>query len=413
MPSPVVPHPVPLVLGGVSRAADPDEIGLVADSSPAPAPALHDVRTFVRFSFLVHSVFLLLRFTYMWLDDVVRAEHGTFLPRLIEESTGAYGSFLLSGFVFLVWKRWPLATPRIQARLPGYVLFGVALSVANTTIMWASRAVIFPLTGLGAYDYGRMPLRYLMELPQALIGFATILAALGLVHGIHERRLRAEREAGLERALGAAQLQAVRTQLQPHFLFNALNTIAARVHDDPVQADALIGRLSELLRSSLRAHDAPQVPLREELALLDAYVDLMQARFGERLAVTIDVDAGLDEVPVPPLLLQPLVENAIRHGGLEREGHAKVGVRIVRAEGSSRGGLPDARDAVRGARLLITVHDDGPGMPAGRDPLNSGTGLSSSAQRLSLLHGVAASLAAGNAPAGGFAVRVTLPMGVG
>lgn len=388
----------PVVLGGVSPVRDADEIGLVADSSPTPAPALLDFRTFVRFSFLVHTVFLLLRFTYMWLDDVVRAEQGTFLPRLIEESTGAYGSFLLSGFVYLVWKRWPLATPRIGARLPAYVLFGVALSFANTTFMWASRWLIFPRVGLGTYDYGRMPLRYLMELPQALIGFTTILAALALMHEIRERRARTEREAALERALGAAQLQAVRTQLQPHFLFNALNTIAARVHDDPVQADALIGQLSDLLRASLRAHDAPQVPLREELALLGAYVDLMQARFGERLAVTIAVHPGLDDVPVPPLLLQPLVENAIRHGGLERQGRARIAVRITR-EGSTD------------ARLAITVHDDGPGMPTGRDPLNSGTGLLNSVQRLGLLHGSAAALDAGNSPEGGFTVRITLPCG--
>jgi signal transduction histidine kinase len=365
----------------------------------SPAPILRDLRSFLRFSFVAHLAFLVLRFTYLWLDDVVRAEPGTFLPTLIEESTGSFGSFLLSAFTFYAWRRAPLISPHLLQRAPLYLLLGVALSVANTTFMWGSRTLLWPLLGFGEYDYGRMPLRYLMELPQSLIGMITMLAAVALVQEMHTRSERAHREAALERALAAAQLQAVRAQLQPHFLFNALNTISARVHDDPALADRLISQLATLLRASLRAHDAPQVPLREELALLEDYIALLRARFGDRLEVEVDCASGLDDVLVPPLLLQPIVENAIRHGGLEREGRARVTLRIRRAV--------DHVD--HGPQLEITVHDDGPGMPDDRDPLRSGTGLSSTAQRLALLHGDRAQLTATNAPGGGFMVHLALP----
>lgn len=394
---PLVPDADPLVLVWLSARRESSEIAVVTDSPTTDAPFLRDLRSFLRFSFVVHAAFFVLRFTYMWLDDVVRFEPGTFWPRCIEEGTGSLGSFLLSGAVYVAWKRAPLVAPFIWRRAPGYVLLGVAISAANTTFMWGARSLLFPLAGLGAYDYGRMPLRYAMELPGALIGFATMLAIIALATEVHGRQQRAVRESALERALATAQLQAVRTQLQPHFLFNALNTIAARVHDDPAQADTLISQLAELLRASLQAHHATQVPLREELELLEAYVQLMRARFGERLTVTVNTAPGVHNVPVPPLLLQPLVENAIRHGGLEQAGQVRIVVTIARL--------------ITGAaeQIAMTVADNGPGMPAGRDPLRSGTGLSSSVERLSLLYGSAASLHAGNAPAGGFHVRVEVP----
>jgi signal transduction histidine kinase len=350
-------------------------------------------RDFVRVSALAHLAFFVLRFTYIWLDDVVRDEFGTFLPRLIEEGTGAFGSFVLSGLVFLAWRKAPLRGPAFWRRLPAYLLFGLVLSAVNTSFMWASRTAIFPTVGLGAYDYGAMPLRYLMEAPSALIGFAMMLGALWLGEEIVARRRQATAQSELERALAESQLHSLRLQLQPHFLFNALNTISAQLHEDPRGADRLIGRLSELLRVSFRATDRMTVPLHEELALLDAYAELMRARFGSRLDLRIESDPAAADAVLPPLLLQPLVENAVRHGALERSGHARIALRIH----------------VSGYGLVVTVHDDGPGAPAGRDPMASGTGLSTTARRLALLYGASARLTAHNAAAGGFEVRIELP----
>jgi two-component system LytT family sensor kinase len=363
-------------------------------TTPDRTPTRITLREFIVASFSVHLLFFALRFTYRWLDDVVRGVSHTFLPRLIEEAGGSLGSALLSLLIYVAWRRAPLRGQQPSWRALGYLVLGVLISFANTSFMWGSRSVVFPLLGLGAYDYGRMPLRYFMELPESLIGFATVLTLIALGDEVLARRARQTQQLELERELAEAQLRALRLQLQPHFLFNALNTISAQLHEDPLVADRLIGHLSDLLRASLRSTQGTEVPLREELALLDDYAALMRARFGERLCLAVESDRGLADLLVPPVLLQPLVENAIRHGGLDRHGFARVGVHIT-------------RDA---SALTVQVHDDGPGVADGRDPLAAGTGLSTTARRLHLLHGSAASIQAGNDPGGGFLVRITLPI---
>ena len=391
MATPLVPSHVPDVPLTLGVARIPHEITSV---SPAPPRASAVTpREFIIASTLAHGTFFALRFAQFWLDDVVRDHPDTLLPRFIEESTGATGALLLSWFIYLVWRRAPLRGTQFAARLPAYLGFGTVLSLVNTSFMWGTRSLLFPLVHLGDYDYGRMPLRYLMELPGALIGTATILAGLALADSVAERRAQAVGRAELERALAESQLRSLRLQLQPHFLFNALNTIASQLHENPLRADRLLGQLSDLLRASLRATDASTVPLREELALLGAYAELMRARFGARLAITVKSASELDIVPVPPLLIQPLVENAVRHGGLERDGQGCIDVNVT----------------LDGGFLAIRVHDDGHGVPAGRNPLTSGTGLSTTTRRLTLLYGDAASLTAQNVPGGGFMVAITLP----
>jgi len=356
----------------------------------AEVPAA-DWRTFWRLSALVHLAFFVLRFVYLWLDDLVREDTGTALSRALEEFTGAFGSFLLSGLIYAVWLRWPLREAARGLRLPGYLALGLGASALNTTFMWATRSVLFPLVGLGPYDYGRMPLRYAMEVPGALIGFSMIVLALWFGDALAERRRQAVHQANLERALAESRLRALQLQLQPHFLFNALNTIASTLHEDPMHADRLVGRLADLLRVSYRRNDAALVPFRDELALLDAYADLMRARFGDALQIDVDRGAVSDDVLVPPLLLQPLVENAVRHGRLERDGQAHIRVQAHASPG----------------RIDLRVFDDGPGV-AGSTP-TFGTGLSTTAQRLALLFGGEGTLMARNADGGGFEVLVQLP----
>jgi LytS/YehU family sensor histidine kinase len=179
--------------------------------------------------------------------------------------------------------------------------------------------------------------------------------------------------------------------LQPHFLFNALNTIASRVYDDPEQADRMITQLSELLRASVKERNVERVPLRRELELLDHYAALIQARFGARFVLERNIDERAMAAKVPALLLQPLVENAVRHGNLSRTGSATVRVSVARVNDS----------------LEVTVIDDGPG--ASGDPWSTdGIGLRATAERLSLLYGDRQSMVAANEN-GGFAVRIRMP----
>lgn len=228
-----------------------------------------------------------------------------------------------------------------------------------------------------------------------LDGFAFV-ALVGLAHaGVFHRRYR-EREqqaAVLESQLNQARLSALQAQLQPHFLFNTLNGIATLLRRDPATAGEMLQSVSDLLRIALSTSDRQEVSLREELAFLDRYLAIQQMRFGDRLKVVQEIQLATLECLVPALLLQPLVENAIRHG-LEPAGRA----------GHLR--LTAARE---GVWLLLKVEDDGVGFSDDPEREGSGVGLANVRERLATLHGDAHEFRLEARPAGGVAVVVRLP----
>ena len=200
------------------------------------------------------------------------------------------------------------------------------------------------------------------------------------------------RTSQLEALLAQTRLQMLSMQLQPHFLFNTLNTIAEMVHQQPAAAERMIGGLSHLLRETLHAGLVDRVPLSQELALLDRYIEIQRARFGDRLTVTVTVPDEANHALVPTLLLQPLVENAIKHG---------IGAR-------AGAGFIEIIAAKKGEQLQIAIADDGPGLPSGSLP--GGIGLDNCRSRLQTLYGENAfALSIANRPAGGAIVTVSLP----
>jgi signal transduction histidine kinase len=204
-----------------------------------------------------------------------------------------------------------------------------------------------------------------------------------------ERELRASE---LETRLAQARLQALQMQLNPHFLFNTLHAISSLMHKNVDAADRMLTRLSDLLRHALESTDTQVVPLRGELDFLRRYLEIEQTRFGARLAVRFDVAPDTLDAEVPNLVLQPLVENAIRHG---IEPLASAGQ--IELYGRREGGM-----------LLLQVLDNGKGLPAGA-PLDEGVGLANTRARLQQLYGAGHRLDAGNRPEGGFAVRIAIP----
>ena len=371
----------------IARARDVEAIPGIDHLDPPPR---HHVWAVALSLFTVTGA---LRFTYMYFDDVARRETGTLVRRAIEESTGAYtAAVLFVAVVAFVW-RYPLDRPGWRSRVPAHAVALVAYSIAHTTLMFVTRTVIFRLLGMGAYDYGYMPARYVMEFGEDAISYASFVAIITLYRYYRVTRQREVRTAQLERGLAQAELRNLRLQLQPHFLFNALNTISSTMYDDPRSADRMIGQLSQLLRLSLRTSHAQEVPLREELEVLGCYLGLMTARFGSRLRVNILVTPDVADALVPSLLLQPLVENAIRHGNASHAGGGSIEVRVERV----------------GASLLLSVADDGPGAPAGTDVFTAGIGLSATRDRLRLLYGSSHRFEALNR-GGGFAVDIVLPL---
>ena len=202
-----------------------------------------------------------------------------------------------------------------------------------------------------------------------------------------------------ERALVAegqahrARLRALRYQLNPHFLFNTLNAVSTLIVERQNRdAERMVARLSDFLRLTLECDDAPEVPLADELDFARRYLDIEQIRFGDRLVVREDVEPATLSAHVPPLLLQPLVENAVHHGIMPRE------------EGGTL--LIEARRV--GERLLLRVVDDGPG-PSGQNDTDGGVGLSNTKARLQSLYGQDHCFVLQRADGGGCAVRVELP----
>jgi LytS/YehU family sensor histidine kinase len=184
------------------------------------------------------------------------------------------------------------------------------------------------------------------------------------------------------------RLQLLSLQLQPHFLFNTLNTIAELVHEDPDAADRMITALAELLRRSLALGGTQEIPLETELELLQTYLDIQKTRYGERLDVRLAVADDARACRVPMLLLQPIVENALKHA------------RVARLD-------VDVRFDTAG--LLIEVTDNGPGAADEALQGRTGIGLGNTRERLATLYGTSASLALSNVPAGGARVTVRLP----
>jgi two-component system, LytTR family, sensor kinase len=364
---------------------------------PAPPPRLLPRPRTAAWLFAGVAVFALINFWYRYFDVLARGSTEPFQVKLIEEITGVFGAALL--LVPVVWITRTMLWRRIpwQRALLYHVPVFAAFAALHTALLWGSRSALFPLFGLGSYDYGVMPMRFLMELGVQLPSYALAVGATLAFENRRAANVREMRLARLEAELAAARLTNLEHQLRPHFLFNALNTVSSVMYDDLGRADRILNDLGQLLRRSLRTPDAQLVPLREELADLELYLGIARARFEERLDVRIDAAAETLAAAVPALLLQPLVENALHHG--DRGDGVVLIVRVSAAAG--------------GGRLTLHVVDNGPGTGDGAlTDAPTGIGLANTRRRLELLYPGRHRFEFGNAPGGGFDVCIDVPIEV-
>ena len=228
----------------------------------------------------------------------------------------------------------------------------------------------------------------------ALLIYATVVAITLAVLYYQRTRAHELRLARIESQLARARLEALNAQIRPHFLFNTLHTIGqlwrSGRSDD---ADAVLDQLGALFSRVQTSTSKIEVPLGEELELVGAYLSIEEARFRDRLRTTVDASPAAMSCLVPPLILQPLVENAIRHG----------------VSAISSAGRVDVSAALANGDLLLTVADDGPGIGAATTQPGTGTGLRNTRERLAQLYGEAADLRIDSAPGGGTRVSVRLP----
>jgi signal transduction histidine kinase len=311
-----------------------------------------------------------------------------------------YVPALLAPIVIAVTRRYRLGHTPWPSTLAVHVSGAFLYTVAHTACMLLVRSLLFENGGRAAqavswWTYAQR--HYITQLDWMM---ATYFFLVGLGHAIEYWREARERAVSAERLqtrLVEAQLEALQRQLQPHFLFNTLHAISSLMRTDVEAADLMIDRLSDLLRMSLRSK-AQEVTVKQELEILQSYLAIEQTRFRDRLSVHIDAQPEVLDARIPQLLLQPLVENAVRHGIAPR----------------SRPGRIDIRAYKRGAQLEVEVRDSGDGLPPDRlIALNDGVGLSNTRARLTHLYGPAHGFAFANLPGGGFQVSVSIPFHAG
>jgi signal transduction histidine kinase len=293
-------------------------------------------------------------------------------------------------------QRFPIGRTRWPTQAGVHVAGVLVYSIVHTAVMTTVRVGLWIAAGRPALSVpwvqGTMR-EYFTQLDWLVM---TYLFLVGLAHALayqRESEGRAIEAAQLEARLAQAQLQTLQHQIRPHFLFNTLNTIAGLVHTNPDAADSMIAGLGDLLRVSLHASSVQEVPLEQELEVLQKYLEIEQTRFGDRLRVSVAVDPATRQALVPNLILQPLAENAVRHGIAP---HARPGWIEVRTE----------RD---GAQLVMQVRDSGNGLPPERlDAFNGGVGLGNTRARLEHLYPSAHQCLFSNL-ADGFSVIIRLP----
>jgi two-component sensor histidine kinase len=340
--------------------------------------------------FAAWTVFGLLLANQSYIQSVLG---GRQMPLVVALRPGLLEAFLwalTTVAIFWLARRFPLDRGRVLRGIAVHLVAAVVIALARSGVMvvlgwyvpWV-RARIFSTQFWGTSS-------------QNFLFYALLLGIAHLV--LYYRRYREREQAAerLARGLTEARLQALKMQLQPHFLFNTLNAISALIPADAKPARRMLARLGDLLRSTLDHEATQEVTLREELAFLEPYLEIEQARLEDRLTVVMTIEPETLDARVPHLILQPLVENAVRHGIATRIEPGRVEISAVRG--------PDGRF------LLLEVRDDGRGVDRDHElGTRRGVGLINIRSRLEQLYGSEHRFKLENQAAGGVLVQIALP----
>ncbi|MCU0240789.1 MAG: histidine kinase [Vicinamibacteria bacterium] len=370
----------------------------INESEAFSAPVFLDERSAGRqwrqawtWSFLIWTGLWLLLYSPLLSQRAVTTE----LPYLIGYLFDFWVSALLTPpFLFIAW-RCPIDRRRTWRCLVILALSLVFFAAFDDALCQMTRL----LAGQVWQDFPLLPLvgrKIFIYWVHTIFNYMQITAVGWAIHYQRESRLRALRARELEASLAKARLEALALQLQPHFLFNTLNSIAALLRRNPDAADRMIARLAELLRHSLETAERQEISLKEELEALDCYLEIEAMRFADRLEVQRDIAVDALDALVPSLLLQPIVENAIRYGIARRTTRGHILIRARR----------------EGERVTLAVCDDGPGFASGAPsstPARAGIGLANTRARLLNLYGADHAVEIVDRPDCGTEVRMCFP----
>jgi two-component sensor histidine kinase len=307
---------------------------------------------------------------------------------------------LLTPVIINLARRFPLERGNLRRNLAIHLLAGIALSILQLAAyvfvrQWLVDEATAPFSPVKSFQYWLVAELH----SNLLLDWSDV--GLWHVNDYHQRYRERERRAAqleieavqMEAQLTRAQLDALKMQIHPHFLFNTLNSISVLMREDVAAANRMLVRLSELLRAALKSDSANEVTLRQELDFLRGYLEIEQTRFQDRLRVEIKAAPETFEAKVPNLILQPLVENAIRHAVAPRDSETLVEIRAERRNG----------------HLQLIVRDDGEGFVKTNGENNNGIGLANTRARLEKLYGEGQEFTLAEIAGGGVQATITIP----
>lgn len=343
--------------------------------------------------FLFLTVMALLNFTRFVTSRLAEGEPPHFKFFFIMETTGAYSVLIVLPLALWAIKKFPITRKNLLTHIPLHLFASMVYGVSHTMLMYLSRVFIFWIAGWEIYKYGKFIYKIPMEYTHQFFTYCLIYGIVMFGKYFRESQEQKVRTSQLEQQLTRARLQALQMQLHPHFLFNTLNMISSTMYEDIKAADKMIANLSDLLRITLDAKGAEEHSLEKELEIINLYVEIMKARFQDKLVVKMDIQDGTQEALVPGFILQPLVENSIKYSMKELK-TAEIKI-LSRKEAG---------------KLKLIIEDNGIGIAEELDQVfKNGLGLSNTVERLENLYGNNHQFQLQNRDEGGLQVILEIP----
>jgi sensor histidine kinase YesM len=310
---------------------------------------------------------------------------------LFQEMVYAYAWAALTPLILYLSRRFPVDAKRWIAHTAFHIVACYAIAIVHRIIFYVI-TMAYEATPANAFSMEKLYASMFSYLDYGILIYWFLLLLQHSLEYFQRYKENEVKASQLETQLAVAQLQSLKMQLQPHFLFNTLNAISVLIDRHPDTARHMILKLADLLRMTLENGNAQEIPLRQELELLDNYMQIEQTRFEDRLKVTMNIEPDTLNAIVPNLILQPIVENAMRHGVAAHRGSATVEVSATRQNGS----------------LLLQVKDNGPGI-ARPHQMKEGIGFSNTNARLRQLYGKKQRFEITNAAEGGCIATIVIP----
>ncbi len=353
----------------------------------------------------VYTSIAVLSSVYFHIFDTFHGAREPFFNFLLMVLSDWYLWAAFTPLIYWIVKRYPIRSGHLLTDIPINIVLSVSVVMMK---QFVDALIIHFLLGdsmpmprgpefAPEMDFGDT-LNHGLFSPKVLVLFLVYWIIVSVIYIIQYNRQLKEREltsSRLETHLARAQLQALQMQIQPHFLFNTLNSISSLLRQNVDAADEMLAKLSDMLRYTLNHDDVQLIPLKEEIDFLICYLDIEIIRYQDRLAVVFDIDKEIENSLVPYMLLQPLVENSVRHGISQK----------------SSQGILSVRARIVGKDLEIIVKDNGPGMQVkNKRPIHEGIGISTTRKRLSHLYGSDFCLEFASPDNKGTTVRIRLPL---